>query len=92
MFHFKVILDLYVVCLLLFLTSNKLVRKILPDNGSISYMGDDEEEKKKKALVWFFFSKLGFFFVLSLAKHMFIIRVLLCLPKLLWFTVYLMKT
>ena len=61
-FHFKLILDLYVVCLQLFLTSDKLVRKILPDNGSISYMDDDEEREKKNSTGVVFLLQVGFLF------------------------------
>ena len=57
-FHFKFILGFYVVCLQLFLRSDKLVWKIIPDNGAVLYM-DNDVEKKKIALVWFFFSKIG---------------------------------
>ena len=58
LFHFKFILSFYVVCLQLFLRSDKLVWKIIPDNGAVLYM-DNDVEKKKIALVWFFFSKIG---------------------------------
>ena len=52
MFHFKFILDLYVVCLQLFLTSDKLVRKIILDNGAVLYMDDGEEKKNSTGVVF----------------------------------------
>ena len=45
-FHFKFILSFYVVCLQLFLRSDKLVWKIIPDNGAVLYMDNDVEKKK----------------------------------------------
>ena len=78
-FHFKCLLNLYVACLQLLLTFDKLVHKILPDKRADSDM-DDDEEKKVEPPVLFFFSSICswfFIFVLSFAKHMFMIWVLL---------------